>query len=442
MCIRDKCAQKLQQWEILSDFAKNDNLNDLFLDAVWRNIETWHKDREGSKQLDNIIRMVSDAPTPRRAFFQSFKALLNLHQDPNDSSAHQNFTRINDEAIQLSIRKWHQLPRRITPAHIPILQNFQQLCELYDASVICNTISNTTASNLDQRAPELKLQLNTWRDRLPNFWDDITAWQELVTWRQHIFHLINKKYLALIPNPQNQGNAAATHSSLAFRGFHETASIINRFAHVARKHKLPDVCIQQLSKIYTLPNIEIQEAFLKLREQVKCHYYNEHEWQIGLDVINNTNLNYFGPQQKAEFYVLKGMFLAKQSQVDGANDAFGTALYFDLKLPKAWAEWARYNDYLFKEDPTDLSKAAAAISCYLEAASTYKSAKARKFLGRILWLLSLDDAGGSLAKTFEDFKSELVPWYWITFIPQLLASLSRPEGRVLSKVLILSLIHI
>lgn len=421
------CAQKLQQWEILSDFAKNDNLNDLFLESVYRNFEFW-KESEHRKQLDQIIKGVSDAPTPRRAFFQSFMSLLKMHSEQEPAS---NFSRICDESIQLSIRKWHQLPRRITNAHIPVLQNFQQLVEVHDASVICASLNQTTQANLDQRSPELKILLGTWRDRLPNFWDDINAWQDLVTWRQHIFQLVNQKYLSLVPQPP--GNASG--HSAAYRGYHETASIINRFAHVARKHQLPDVCIAQLSRIYTLPNIEIQEAFLKLREQAKCHYQNPTELQTGLDVINNTNLGYFGSNQKAEFYTLKGMFLAKRKQSEDANEAFGSALYFDLKLPKAWAEWARYNDQLFKEDPSDISKAANAISCYLEAAGTYKNHKSRKLLSRVLWLLSLDDSEGTLAKTFEDFKGDTPVWYWSSFIPQLLLSLSRQEAPVARTIL-------
>src|SRR3569833_1986662 len=234
-------------------------------------------------------------------------SLLKLH---NKQETSLEFNSATDEAIQLSIRKRHQLPRRLTNAHIPLLQNFQQLVELHDASVICNSLANTSSMNLDVKSQELKLLLAAWRDRLPNTWDDITAWQDLVTWRQHIFGLINSTYLNLL-QPQGQSSGGA---SFAYRGYHETAWIINRFAHVARKHNLPDVCIYQLSRIYTLPNIEIQEAFLKLREQAKCHYENPDELSSGLDVINNTNLNYFSSPQKAEFYTLKGMLLENLKQ--------------------------------------------------------------------------------------------------------------------------------
>ncbi|GIZ38419.1 hypothetical protein CKM354_000183600 [Cercospora kikuchii] len=416
------CAQKLQQWDILGEFAKHENINDLYLEAMWRNYEAWNNS-DNRDQLETYIKAVSDAPTPRRMFYQAFISLLKLH---NTAETPQDFARICDENIQLSIKNWHKLPRRITNAHIGLLQNFQQLVELHDASVICQSLAQTNASNLDTKSQELKVLLSTWRDRLPNLWDDINAWQDLVTWRQHIFQLINGTYLNLLP-PNNGGNA--TGNSYAYRGYHETAWIINRFAHVARKHQMPDVCIAQLSKIYTLPNIEIQEAFLKLREQAKCHYQNRAELSNGLDVINNTNLNYFGQQQKAEFYTLKGMFLSRLNQKEEASDAFGTALFFDIKLPKAWAEWGRYSDKLFKEDPTNLETGSNALSCYLEAAGQYKSAKSRKLLSRILWLLSLDDATGQLSQKFHDYHGDHPWWYWVTFIPQLLNNLSRTESE-------------
>jgi transformation/transcription domain-associated protein len=422
------CAQKLQQWEILSDFAKHENLNDLLLEAAWRNIENWQS--EGNReQLESLIKSVSDAPTPRRTFFQAFMALLQYHTKKDNI---QDFNSVCDESIQLSIRKWLQLPKRITNAHIPILQHFQLLVELHDASHICSSLAQTNERNLDTKSAELKLLLGTWRDRLPNLWDDINTWQDLVTWRQHIFQLINGTYLSLLP-PQTNNVAS---NSYAYRGYHETAWIINRFAHVARKHQMPEVCINQLSRIYTLPNIEIQEAFLKLREQAKCHYQNPKELNSGLDVINNTNLNYFGPQQKAEFYTLKGMFLAKLDHVNEANEAFGVALYYDLRLAKAWSEWGQYSDQRFKADPTDYELASNAVSCYLEAAGLYKSAKSRKLLSRILWLLSLDNDEGKIASAFENFKGDTPVWYWITFIPQLLTSLSHREARLCKAVLV------
>ena len=424
------CAQKLQQWEILSEFAKHENYNDLMLECGWRLIENWNGP-EGER-MDQTVKGLMDAPTPRRYFFAAFMALQKVHHQKTEDPAE--FARLCDEAIQLSLRKWHSLPRRITRAHIPLLQAFQQSVELHDASIIYASLNATTAQNLDAKSQELKILLGTWRDRLPNVWDDINAWHDLVTWRQHIFHSINQTYLPLLPG-QNQ-NAGGNSNSYGYRGYHETAWIINRFAHVARKHQLPEVCINQLSKIYTLPNIEIQEAFLKLREQAKCHYQNPNELTQGLEVINNTNLGYFASQQKAEFYTLKGMFLSKLKHKDEANEAFSLALYHDLKLPKAWAQWGHYNDQLFKENPSNMAPAGEAVSCYLEAAGLLKNGKARKLLGRVLWLLSLDDASATISNAFDAYKGDVPVWYWITYIPQLLTSLSHKEARLARTILI------
>ncbi|GAP87643.2 putative FAT domain-containing protein [Rosellinia necatrix] len=422
------CAQKLQQWDILQDFAKHENLQDLLLECAWRNIETWQT-QEHRDSLDMLIKGVMDAPTSRRTFFQGFMSLLKLH---NKQETVPDFNRICDEAIQLAIRKWHQLPKRLTAAHIPMLHNFQQLVELHDASVICQSLANTNQGNLDVKSGELKLLLGAWRDRLPNTWDDITDWQDLVTWRQHIFGLINNTYLQLL-HPQGQN---ANGSSFAYRGYHETAWIINRFAHVARKHSLADVCINHLSRIYTLPNIEIQEAFLKLREQARCHYENPEELSSGLDVINNTNLNYFNNQQKAEFYTLKGMFLEKLGQHSEADGAYGTALYYDISKAKAWAEWGYFNDRKFKAEPSDTNSARQAVCSYLQAIGSYKSSKARKLIARILWLLSLDDSNGTIASGFDDHKGETPVWYWITFIPQLLTGLGHKEAPKVHGILL------
>ncbi len=54
---------------------------------------------------------------------------------------------------------------------------------------------------------------------------------------------------------------------------------------------------------------------------------------------------------------------------------------------------------------------------------------------RVLWLLSCDDNKGTVWQAFEGFKGEAPTWYWTTFIPQLLQSLSHKEARFARKML-------
>lgn len=428
------CTQKLQQWDILTDLAKHDGNMNLLLECSWR-LSDWTAERE---LLEQSLQQVADNPTPRHKVFEAFLSLIKSQTNEDRLTE---FTRICEEGVQLSLRKWHALPPIVAQSHIPLLQSFQQFLELQEASQIFSSLSTTNAQNLDHKSGDLRTILSTWRERLPNMWDDINVWSDLVAWRQHIFSAINRTYLPLIPLLQPQGGPgaaanASTGNSFAYRGYHETAWIINRFAHVARKHQLYDVCINYLTKIYTLPNIEIQEAFLKLREQAKCYYQNPSELTAGLDVINNTNLMYFTHQQKAEFFTLKGMFLARLNHFNEANEAFVNAVQIDLSLPRAWAEWGRYNDRRFKENPKDLSWANNAVSCYLQAAGIYKNAKARKYLLRVLWLLSLDDQTGNISLAFDSYKGEWPVWYWITFIPQLLTALQHREAKHARAILI------
>ncbi|KAF9567316.1 hypothetical protein CPC08DRAFT_17123 [Agrocybe pediades] len=413
-------AEKLQQWDVLYDFAKGESNHELALECAWR-IKDWQENKES---LEQQISLLPEVPTPRRRVFEAYIALL---KNPAALDKNLEFTKFLEDAMQLSLRKWVGLPQHLSVAHIPLLQHFQQFVELQEAVQIFGSLSQTNAQNLEKKSSELKMVLQAWRERLPNIYDDINIWSDLVAWRQNVFSSINSAYVPLIMST-NQG-APNNSNTFGYRGYHETAWIINRFAHVARKHELLDVCFNALTKIYTLPNIEISEAFLKLREQARAHYQKPNDLQAGLEVINNTNLMFFSTAQKAEFYTLKGMFHSRLGRTEDATLSFGQAVQLDMTQPKAWAEWGRFSDRVFKESPLDLSQAANAVSCYLQAAGLYKNGKSRPLLARVLWLLSLDDHTLTISRGFDTYKGEAAFWFWITFIPQLCLSLSHREWK-------------
>ena len=415
-------AEKLQQWDILCEFARSEGNQELALEGAWR-IKDWAENRE---TLEEQVNSLPEVATPRRRVFEAFIALLKM---PAAVDKNTEFTKILEDAMQLSLRKWVALPPQLTLAHVPLMQHFQQFVELQEAVQIFGSLSTTTAQNLEKKSSDLKMVLQAWRERLPNRSDDISIWSDLVAWRQNVFNAINKAYVPLIGGSTQGGAAASNTNTFGYRGYHETAWIINRFAHVARKHDLLEVCFSLLNKIYTLPNIEISEAFLKLREQARCHYQKPHDLQAGLEVINNTNLMYFSIAQKAEFYTLKGMFHARSNRNEDANQAFGQAVQLDMGQAKSWAEWGKFNDKMFKEIPNDMNHAASAVSCYLQAAGLYKNGKSRPLLARVLWLLSVDDNNYTISRAFDTYKGEAAFWFWISFIPQLCLSISQREVK-------------
>lgn len=414
----------------MSDLARAEQNSELLLECQWRQSD-WTVDHAN-------IQLTLDA-TPvqsiRKVTMEAYLTLLKHHLGIQPDENKQNFTRVCDQAIQLALHQWYQLPEIVTEAHVPLLQSFQQFVELQESAQILSSVRATTPANLEVRSLDMKHVLNTWRERLPNDWDDINIWSDLVAWRQHIFTAINKTYLSLVQT--GMSNQSTNASSYAYRGFHETAWLINQFAHVARKHHLHSVCSASLIKIYTLPNIEIRDAFLKLREQAKCRYENPAEWTLALEELSNTNLMYFQPNQKAEFHTLKAMFLGCLNLHEEAQKVFNQAVGSEFQFGKSWAEWGAYQDRLFTSQPQSLHLAAGAVSCYLQASGLYRNGKVRRLLIRILWLLAFDDAGGTIGKAFENFKGEIPIWHWGYFIPQLLSSLSAPREARYAKALLM-----
>ncbi|KAJ2896719.1 transcription-associated protein 1 [Coemansia aciculifera] len=487
-------TKRLQSWDLLLELGLHESLPEIELESGWRSWD-WSERQTQVRQL--IKASPSDfASSPRAKFYETYLALSKGGAERSKSA---DFQRMCKEGIKACLQHWSSLPPVGTPAHIDMLHMFQLMVELGDASNIYSSLASTKLDNLEAKSGDLKSVLQTWRERLPNTSDPINIWSDLVAWRQHVFKAINDVYVPFITQQttavaddgsgslgadglakpgtktkaSNKGsdtkagrkansNGAAAEggdaaradseapkagtpsgaannsmlTSYAYRGYHEMAWIINRFAHIARKHGLVDVCINSLTRIYTLPNIEIQEAFLKLREQAKCYYHRPQELQSGLDVISNTNLVYFTAAQKAEFFTLKGEFLAKLGKLDEANHAFATGIQLDLGSHKAWAAWGRYNDERFCSNMPDTTGAVNAISCYMQAAGLSKRPRVRRYLARTLWLLSQDDASGNVCAAFDSYKSEMPTWYWIAFIPQLLAGLDAPYSRQSQQILL------
>lgn len=158
------------------------------------------------------------------------------------------------------------------------------------------------------------------------------------------------------------------------------------------------------------------------------------ELQEGLEVIESTNLRYFSKEMTAEFFALKGMFLAQVGSSEEANKAFSEAVQMHDTLVKAWALWGDYLDNLFVKERT-ITLGVYALICYLHACRSNHETKCRKYLARSLWLLTFDDEKGTLAETLEKYCVGVYPAYWLPWIPQLLTCLVRNEGqRVLNLI--------
>ena len=163
------------------------------------------------------------------------------------------------------------------------------------------------------------------------------------------------------------------------------------------------------------------------------------EMAEGVDMVESTNLKYFGKEMVAEFMALKGAFLAQIGRSEEANKAFSSAVQLHDNLAKSWALWGDYLDQLFTKDrcvlwlwgvcgvwlcgvwlcgvwlcgvcgyvvcgyvvtcsghitclvvTRNLTLGVSALTCYLHACRNQSEPKCRKYLARIIWMLTYDD---------------------------------------------------
>lgn len=421
-------AKKLQQWDLVTEVAKVDQDADLNLECIWR-LGDW-MDRQTIGIAEDLLKRHSSPEKPRAKFLESFLLLNSIREHGPDRFVGK-FQGAMEEAIQGALQAWNLMPDFASRSHVGLLHHFQMFVELQESLTVYSGIAGGPANpaslvNRPQFLTDLKGLLSTWRERLPNRMDDMNIWSDLLAWRQHIFSALNGAFQSTPADPQ--AAPGSQQHPFAYRGYHELAWLINKFSRVCRKNGMPETCLSFLNRIYTLPNIEIQDAFSKLKEQAMCYLDSPADLPTALEVINATNLGYFSNIQKAEFFALKGNILAKLGMVDEANRVFAQAVQIDLNIGMGWAYWGQFNDQRFQHTH-DITLAVSAINCYLQAATLFKINKARRFGARILWLLTFEDAVGSMAKSFELYNNDLPTWFWIVFIPQLLAGLSRKEAR-------------
>ncbi|XP_012269997.1 transformation/transcription domain-associated protein isoform X2 [Orussus abietinus] len=414
-----RCAKELNQWDLLLDYGskKAEKNPFLILESSWR-IPNWSMMKEALAQVEH------NCPKEMAWKVNLYRGFLAIcHSEDQHLSAVERYVEL---ASGLCMREWRRLPHIVSHIHLPLLQAAQQIMELQEAMQIHQGLLHGRSSSLH----DMKAIVKTWRNRLPVIADDLSHWSDIFTWRQHHYTFISSHYDA-------QQDQTTNHSML---GVHASAQAIIHFGKIARKHNLSGVCLDSLSRIYTIPSVPIVDCFQKIRQQVKCYLQmasvtGKNELQEGLEVIESTNLKYFTKEMTAEFYALKGMLLSQIGRSDDANKAFSAAVQLHDTLVKAWALWGDYLEHIFTRDARQISIGVSAITCFLHACRHQNESKSRKYLAKVLWLLTYDDDKFSLMEAVDKYAVGVPPIQWLPWIPQLLMCLVRHEGNVILNLL-------
>lgn len=443
-----RCSKELNQWDLLLDYGNSKGCANPFLvlESAWR-VPNW------SLMKDSLFQVEANCPKEmawKVALYKGYNAICNTEEHNLGM-----VEKMVELSTNLCIKEWRRLPHIVSQIHIVLLQAAQQIMELQEAGQIHQGL---LPGNLGRTSSlhDMKAIVKTWRNRLPVLADDLSHWSDIFTWRQHHYQAIVSHYdssnaITNANNSTNQAVAAALtatgqsdpQASHAMLGVHASAQSIIHYGKVARKHNLVSVCLDSLNRIHTIPSVPIVDCFQKIRQQVKCYLQlsatmGKNELQEGLEVIESTNLKYFSKEMTAEFYALKGMFLAQIGRSDEANKAFSAAAQMHDTLVKAWALWGDYLDSMFTRDRWEsrqMEIGVSALTCYLHACRHQNESKSRKYLAKVLWLLSYDDEKLSLAEAVDKYNVGVPPNSWLPWIPQLLTCLVRNEGKLIMNIL-------
>jgi len=419
------------QLQVTKEYAVATSDPTLLLDTAWKNAE-WDK-VSGLVSSPSLVALMEKGDT-RLKMSEIMVAIMEGKLTEVEN--------LHAQTAQLCLQNWQLLPKA-TPAsqcHSSLLHFFHRLVEFRESGqIMVETRSHSSRRTL----PDLKNLLSAWRHRLPNDYERIADWDDIILWRSHMFNSITSHF---------SWSEAGTLATL-----HDREWTAIRMAKTARKQGLREVSLLALNKI-TDCAMDVSDAFSKLREQILTYYNLDSEMERtgGLNMVNTTNLSFFDAQQKSELFRLKAQFSSSLSSRSKANQAYCHAVQVCPTYARAWVSWGTLCSSLGRlaekqseqaknsgdgNDGSGSSKKVAqylaqAMGCYLEAIQCDTHEWCRVHLSRCLWMLSKDgSSSGVLCSTLEMRGATLPCWVWLPWCPQLLTSLYRCEGRAVKIIL-------
>eukprot|EP00980_Cylindrotheca_fusiformis_P015839 scaffold4637_cov128-Cylindrotheca_fusiformis.AAC.10 len=170
------------QLNAVSEYAKASGNSLLMLECGWKR-QDWDAVRELCSTSPLIAAVESGEPAVKMSETLLAVADGKLSDVEN----------LHAQTAQLCLYKWQQLPSFTSGsnAHAGLLHFFHRLVEIRESGqIMVETSNHSTGKTL----PDLKNLLNAWRHRLPNDYEDLTMWDEVFTWRSHMFTAITSNF--------------------------------------------------------------------------------------------------------------------------------------------------------------------------------------------------------------------------------------------------------
>jgi len=368
------CAEELNQWDALTEFSRTVMHPTLLHEALWR-LPDW-------AALKELLMKMPPEDSPRLKILQSFVQLQENRLDQVEPFI--------SSGIRRALEEWQGLPENSSiTAFEPSLVLFQQFVELSESASILQELNNALQNPtlLETHAENIRLVLAMWRDRQANHWDRLSDWNRLICWRNHVL-------TAVVHTLQGLRNRSRVDipQPLLCMGINETAWNVNCYARAARKQRLSEVCMQALQRMYPYSTMDVQDFFMKTKEQAKAHLLlpsnDDVALRAGLVQLQHTNREYFNTRQKAYLSALEGEFYHRLGEFGAANQAFASSVREYGEHGGVWLRWARYCD--------QRGRLASAVHCYLQGIR-FGSRQAREHLVSVFRIVFALDGASSNA---------------------------------------------
>jgi transformation/transcription domain-associated protein len=128
-----QCAKHLNQWDHLSQYAKEVGQYDLQLECFWKN-QDW---QSLAMFLPQQEPMPSDPSQTK--IYEIYLAL--------QESRLQDADKLCSEAFNYALKSWCLLPDVTVQAYVPLMQTFHQLVELHESALLLDEVNKSIRHN-------------------------------------------------------------------------------------------------------------------------------------------------------------------------------------------------------------------------------------------------------------------------------------------------------
>ena len=432
------CAKRLGQWGLLMDFGRNKFDVNLLLHCAWKT-EDWLTMQEALKASASSPEIAS---SPFAGLYGAMGLIIN-----DGGNKQESVKKMINEAIQSGVKEWKGLPssNQMTEGHKSLVRVFHRIVEVQESLGLVREL--TSAKRRVSFLSDIRNKLSGWRDRVPGIHEDLLDWSDVLLWRHHIYGILNR-YLH---------TSVDVDPAVNYIGYQELAWSLCTYARASRKQSFVRSSVDTLGRVYNLPNLLLDDAFLKLKEQVKCYYQLPALFNEGLGILSSTNTEFFSTSQQAEWSVLRGNLLQNQAHQpnvsaeskthleEQANTAYSNATQQQKDYAKAWTNWGlfcekRLEEVTAKEEIKSWSQ--YLFSCFIQAV-IHDPVKGKKHLSRLLMLLTYESSDSDHQTNWMKYHKDLPQWVFLDQIPQIIMSLlMKPENPVFEQTLTqVSLVH-